>query len=149
MLRKKCLFEVMDDIFMSREVIIFTLSSLISSMLFLNVVSGSNFVASIMLYILICSKFLSRDAGILEIRFFCTIICDESLIDVSLITSVSSERNSVSVLRGTSYFLFCFYSWCYFTFKNIKYSYHCLKLCSDLSDMSWILVSKKYSEYEF
>ena len=91
---KEDLFEVMNILFMSREVMILTRSAFISSMLFSNVVSGSNFVTSMLLFILLCSNLLSKDEGILEIYFSCTMNYYESLTDVSLITSVASERHS-------------------------------------------------------
>ena len=55
-----------------------------------------------------CLKFLSKDAVSLERCFSCIMNCDKILADVSLKESVSSDRHSVSVLIGTSYFLICF-----------------------------------------
>ena len=57
-----------------------------------------------MRFILIWPKFLSKDAGILEICFSCISNCDGNLTDISLRTSVSYERHSVSELIGTSSF---------------------------------------------
>ena len=85
------------DIFMVAEAIIFRWLSLISLILFYNVVPGTNFSTLILLFILSGSKFLSNDVVILEIRNFYG-----SLIDISLITSVASDRNGVSELRVTS-----------------------------------------------
>ena len=48
-------FEVIDDIFMSMEVIFFKWLSFISLAVFSNVGSGLNFATSIMLFIIICS----------------------------------------------------------------------------------------------
>ena len=62
------------------------------------------FFASIMLFKLIYSNFFSKDTGILESLFSCTMNCYEILTDVSFSTSVDSGKHSVSVLRGTSYF---------------------------------------------
>ena len=56
----------MADGFIPMEVMLFTLLALASSIFFSNVVSGLNFVASIMLFILICSNLLLNDAGISE-----------------------------------------------------------------------------------
>ena len=84
------------------EVILFKWLYLISLIFFSNVGSGSNFAASIMLFILTYSKFSSKDASILEICFSCTMNCDGNMIDIQLIISVSSESHSVYELRGTN-----------------------------------------------
>ena len=101
---KEGMFEVMSDRLMSREVMLFTLSALISSMLISNVVSSSNFVPSILLFTIIGSNFLSKDAGILERYFSCTMDFDEILNDGSFSTSVDYDRYSVSLLIGNSFF---------------------------------------------
>ena len=73
-------------------------------MLFSNVGSGPNFVASILMFILICSNFFSRDVTVLERGSSCAMIYDEILTDVSCRTSVVSDRKIVSVLSRTSSF---------------------------------------------
>ena len=72
------LFYVMDDILVSRKVMLFISSVLISSMLFSNVVLGSNFSASVLMFIQIYSNSSSKDAGVLERCLFCIINCDET-----------------------------------------------------------------------
>ena len=133
---KEGLFEVMSYIFISSKVVIFTWLPWISSMLFSNFGSGSNFVASILLLMLIFSNFLSRYAGILERYSSCTINFDERLTDVSLSTSVASDRHSVYVLRGTSYFSISFnYCFC-LTLKSINSSSCCSNILLDLSNLA-------------
>ena len=90
------LFEVLADRFMVMEVILFKLLSLISLMVISKVGSGSNFSASIMLFILIWSKLSSKDTILLKIFFSCTRNCDGSLTNISLIASVASEGQSFS-----------------------------------------------------
>ena len=97
------IFFVMSDIFISREVMLCTWSSVISSILLSSALSGLNVVASILLTV-IYSILLLKDVGILEIFFSCKINRDEIFTDVSLSTSVASDIQSVHVLRGTSYF---------------------------------------------
>ena len=105
---------------MSRGVIIFKLLALISSIVFSNFGSGSIFAASVLLFILSCSKLSSKDAGILEICFSCTSNCYGKLTGISLITSVDYERHSVSELIGASYFSICLYSLCCCSVKSIN-----------------------------
>ena len=107
----------MDNIFRSREVIIFLWSALISSMFFSNVVSGLDFVSSTLMFKLICSNFLSNDVVILKRYFACTMNCGENLFGVSLITLVTYERHSVFELIGISYSSFCFDFWYYFSWN--------------------------------
>ena len=59
--------------------------------------SRFEFSTSIMLFILSGSKNSSKDVVILKIR-----TCDGSLTDISLSTSVASERNGVFDFRVTS-----------------------------------------------
>ena len=94
-----------------------------------------------MLLIRSCSKFLSKDAGILEIRN-----CDEILTDMSLMTSVASDIHGVSELRGTRFSSICFNSLCCCYTKSFNYSSSCSIILSDLSKLAWGLVSKQSSE---
>ena len=86
---------------------LFIWSSLISSMLFSNVVSGSNFADSILLLVIIWSNCYSKDAGSLERCFSCITNCDENVSDVSFHTPVASERYSVTESIGTISFQYC------------------------------------------
>ena len=125
--------------------ILFKLLALISSIVFSNFGLGSNFAASILLFISIYSKFSSKYVGILEIHFSCTSNCDGNLTDISLCTSVDSERHSLSELIVTSYFSICVGSLCCCSMKYINSSYGCSKLWSYLSNLDFSLVSKQFS----
>ena len=110
---------------------------------FSNVGSGSNFSASIMVFILCWSKLLSKDAGILKIRH-----CDVSLTDISFITSVAYYRHGVSELRVTNYSSICFDYWCCFSMTFINYSSGFSKIWSYSSNLALSLVSMQSSEDE-
>ena len=58
---KEFLFEVIADKLISMEVILFQILALVSLIVFSNVVSGSNFPVSNLLFILSGSKLLSKD----------------------------------------------------------------------------------------
>ena len=145
---KEGLFEVMSNIFMSRELMVFVWPALISSMFLSNIVSGSKFVTSILLFKIIFSNFLSNYSGILEICFSCTMNCGEKMDNFSFRNSVASKRHIVSELIETSSFSICFYYWCYSSLKYINYSCYCLKIWSYISNLAWNLVSKRSSEDE-
>ena len=119
---KILLKKVIADIFMVVEAILFRLLSLISLIVFSNVVSGSYFSTSILMFILGGSKLSSKDVVILEIRS-----CDWILTDISLITSVASKRNNVSELRVTNSYSICFGYLCYCSMKSINPSSGCSK----------------------
>ena len=121
---------------------------LISILVFSKICSGLNFSASIMLFILSCSKLLSKDARILEIWFSCTRNFDGSFSDISLITSVVSEWRDIYEFRSTSEFLICFNFWFCCSMRSINSSSDFLECWSDLSNLAWSLVSKWYSEDE-
>ena len=78
------------DIFMSEEARSFRLLSLILLIVFSNVGPGSNFATPILMFVISGSKFSSKHVKILEIGH-----CGGSLTDISLITSVASERHGV------------------------------------------------------
>ena len=82
---KKGLFDIMSGMFMSRELMIFIWSDLISSMLFSNFVLDLNFTASNMLFMSICSNCSSKDSGSSERWFSWTNICDWKWFDVSFL----------------------------------------------------------------
>ena len=81
--------------------------------------------ASILLFIQMCLKFLSKNAENLEICFSRKMNCDKILTDISFEKSLSSDRHSVSVFIGTSYFLICFDYWRCFNLKAINVSSSC------------------------
>ena len=103
--------KVISDISMAMDVIPLKIFYLIYLIVFSNIGSGSKFSASILLFILSCSKFSSKDSRILEICFSCTRNFDGSLTDISVTTSVDSARHSIYESIGTSYFSICFNSW--------------------------------------
>ena len=124
---KEGFFEVMADRFMSMEVMIFTWSDLISSMLFSNIVSSSFFcfnsaVHTNMFKILVkgCGNFRNMLLPCNELRW--------NLDWCFIQQSVSSNSHSVSVLIGKSCFLICFDYWRCFNLKPINPSSSCLKL---------------------
>ena len=99
--------EVIADIFMAEEAILLRWLSLIPLTVYSNVGPGSNFATSMMLFILSRSKLSSKDVVILEISN-----CDIILTDISLITSVASERHDVFELRVISSSSICFDFFC-------------------------------------
>ena len=95
-------FGVIDNTFMSMSVILLKRLALVFLIVFSNVGSGSNFAASVLLFVLSRSKFLSKDSGTLE-----TINCNLILTHISLIDSVAYERYGGFKLRGYSYSSIC------------------------------------------
>ena len=126
--------DVIADGFVAAEAILLRWLFLISIIFFSNVDSGSNFSASKLLFIQSWSKFLSKDVVILLIRN-----CDGSLTDISLITSVVSERHDFFELIVTSYSSIHFDSWCCCSMKSTNYSSGCSKI--------WIILIKLGLEF--
>ena len=113
--------------------------------------SGSDFVASVMMFIINYSNFLSKDAGIFERLFSCTINCDKNL-DWCSIEPFSSFLD-VQCFSVESYHLFfdffdIFDFWCCFTLRSINSSSSYLKIWSDWSNLNCSLVSSISSEYK-
>ena len=82
-------------------------------------------------------KNLPKDVVILEI-----LNCDGILTDISLITSVYSDRHGSFEMRVTSFSPICFNSWCCFYIKSINASSGSLKISLDGESMARNFLSK-------